>query len=97
MPNNISLESDLQTSVCQLIQAAQYLSEVERALPALAERPVLFTWGARDFAFREPFHERFKQVFANHHTVMLDAGHFWQEDAAEEASTAILEWMAGKK
>ncbi len=33
------------------------------------------------------------EAFPDHKTVLLDASHFWQEDAGEEAADAILEWM----
>ena len=77
----------------QLIRAAEYLSEVEGSLASVADRPVLLTWGARDFAFRQAERERFERLFPNHQTIVLEnAGHFWQEDAADEASEAILDW-----
>ena len=79
----------------QLIKAAEYLSEVEQGLSTVADRPVLFTWGTKDFAFREPERERFKQIFTLHRTVLLNASHFWQEDAADEACAAILDWIRG--
>ena len=85
-----------QTSVYahQLIHAAEYLGEVERAISGVADSPVLLTWGARDFAFKQPELEHFERLFPNHRTIILEkAGHFWQEDAAEEVSQAISEWV----
>lgn len=85
-----------QTSISprQLIKAAAYLEEVEAGLEKLRDRPALLPWGTKDFAFRDAERERFEQIFANHRTLPLEASHFWQEDAADEAAEAIRDWMA---
>lgn len=85
-----------QTSIFprELTRAVEYLREVEQGLSKIADRPALFVWGARDFAFRQPELERFEALFPNHHTVVLEAGHFWQEDAADKACEAIKEWRS---
>ena len=84
-----------QTSISprELIKAADYLQTVENGLASLGDRPVLFTWGTKDFAFRDAERARFEGHFPNHKTILLDASHFWQEDAAEEVSEAIRNWM----
>lgn len=84
-----------QTSISprQLIKAEDYLQGVERGLSNLNDRPVLLTWGTKDFAFRDDERVRFDGLFPNHKTILLNAGHFWQEDAAEEASEAIRNWI----
>lgn len=76
-----------------LIKAAAYLQEVEAGLGKLRDRPVLLPWGTKDFAFQEAARVRFEGLFPNHRTVLLEASHFWQEDAGEEAADAIHEWM----
>ena len=84
-----------QTSISPrlLIQAADYLHEVEVGLDHIKDRPVLLTWGTEDFAFRDDERQHFERVFPNHETILLKASHFWQEEAADEASEAIIQWM----
>ncbi len=77
----------------QLIQAREYLREVESGLPRLADRPTLIVWGTRDFAFGSRERERFERVFPNHRTVLFDrASHFLQEDAGDEIAAEIRRW-----
>ncbi len=84
-----------QTSISPrlLITAADYLRDVEAGLDRIKEKPVLFSWGTKDFAFRDAERLRFAKTFLNHTTVLLNASHFWQEDASDVASEAILEWV----
>ncbi|MCZ6531755.1 MAG: alpha/beta fold hydrolase [SAR324 cluster bacterium] len=86
-----------QTSISPrlLIKAADYLSEVEKGLERIGDRPVFLPWGVKDFAFQEKERQRFEKIFPNHKTLLLEASHFWQEDAGEEAADAIREWMRG--
>jgi len=50
-------------------------------------------WGDRDDAFRDVERQRFETVFPTHRTVILQgAGHYIQEDAAEEIAQAIAQW-----
>ena len=86
-----------QTSISprQLTKAAEYLSTVEGGLGRISDRPTLLTWGVKDFAFRDAARQRFEEAFPDHQTVLLDASHFWQEDAGEEAADAIQKWMKG--
>jgi haloalkane dehalogenase len=84
-----------QTSISPrlLITAADFLREVEAGLDRIKDMPALLTWGTKDFAFQDAERQHFERVFSNHKTVLLEASHFWQEDAAGEASEAILQWM----
>lgn len=78
----------------QLVDAHEYLVEVERGLARLRDRPALLVWGSRDFAFREPYRLRFEETFPNHRTLVLEnASHFWQYDAPEAVAEAIHSWM----
>lgn len=80
----------------QLMEADDYLAEVEAGLSAIQDRPTLLLWGTRDRALRKPYRERFEQLFPNHRTVLLEnASHFWQYDAPEEAAAAIQSWSGG--
>ena len=88
-----------QTSISprQLIKAATYLGGVEEGLGRIKDRPIFLPWGVKDFAFQEPERQRFEEIFPDHKTLLLDASHFWQEDAGEEAADAIGEWITQRK
>ncbi len=67
-----------------------FLADVEAGLPDLAALPTLIVWGDADFAFRAKERQRWEQVFADHHTVIIEgAGHFVQSDAPDRFATAI--------
>jgi len=79
----------------EILASRPFLSDIERGLPRLRDRPALIVWPTRDFAFRAPARERWERIFPNHRTVMLDcAGHYIQEDAPEEIVRAIRDWSA---
>jgi haloalkane dehalogenase len=76
-----------------ILASRPFLSEIERRLPALRDRPALIVWPTKDVAFREAERRRWERIFPSHRTVMLNgAGHYIQEDAAEEIVTAIRDW-----
>ena len=78
----------------EILGSSDYLAEVERGLEYLANLPVLILWGDRDPAFREAERSRFEQTFPKHHTAILrGAGHFIQEDAADEIVAEISSWL----
>lgn len=61
------------------------IDEIEAKLPLLAEKPMMFLWGAKDFVFTvEDFLNRWLEKFpqANVH-VYEDAGHYVVEDAID--------------
>ena len=59
----------------------------------LASLPTLIVWGDADFAFRAKERQRWEQIFADHHTVIVEgAGHFVQSDAPDRFAAAIREW-----
>ncbi len=80
-------------SPAQLRDASAFLDEIYQKLSTLADRPVLLTWGLKDFAFQEPERTRFESLFPHHETLLLEnAAHFIQEDAPGEISIAIADW-----
>ncbi len=83
-----------QTSIFprQLVKAYDFEAQVEAGLDKLAEKPVLFLWGNKDFAFQKPELERFKSHFPNHVYHSLEASHFWQDEQGEVASDFLLDW-----
>jgi haloalkane dehalogenase len=77
----------------EILRSRPFLAEIERGLPSLRERPALIVWPSRDPAFREPERRRWEHIFPDHRTVTLDgAGHYMQEDAADEIVAAIRAW-----
>jgi len=79
----------------EILASRPFLSEIEGGLGALRDRRALLVWPTKDIAFREPERKRWEEVFPNHETVMLEgAGHYIQEDAAEEIIAAIRDWSA---
>lgn len=70
------------------------LTEVERGLSQLKDKPVQIIWGARDFCFNLHFYRRWKEIFpqAECH-VHEDCGHYILEDGGakvwREISTFI--------
>ena len=78
-----------------LIAASDYLAQIEAGLGELKDIPVLLAWASRDFAFREEYLTRFQAAFPNHELVRLvNSGHFWQDDAAEEVAPAIAKFLS---
>ena len=77
----------------EILGSRAFLAGVERGLPALRDRPALITWPTKDYGFREPERKRWKEIFPNHRTLLLEgAGHYIQEDAADEIVAAIRDW-----
>jgi haloalkane dehalogenase len=79
----------------EILGSRPFLAEVERGLRALGDRPALIVWPTKDVAFREPERRHWEAIFPDHRTVLLEgAGHYIQEDAAEEIIAAIRDWPA---
>jgi len=77
----------------EILQSRPFLADIERRLPELRDRPALLVWPTKDVAFRDRERRRWEQLFRDHHTVMLEgAGHYIQEDAADEIVAAIRDW-----
>jgi haloalkane dehalogenase len=70
------------------------LSEIERVLPTLADRPSALIWGMRDWCFRPDCLERFIAAWpqANVHR-LADVGHWVAEDAPEESLQIVSEFL----
>jgi haloalkane dehalogenase len=77
----------------EILRSRPFLAEIERGLPAVADRPALLVWPTADVAFKTPERVRWEQVFPNHRTVALEgAGHYIPEDASDEIVAAIGGW-----
>jgi haloalkane dehalogenase len=71
------------------------VSETERRLHLLRDRPVLVCWGMRDFVFDEHFLGQWQEHFpaAEMHRYD-DAGHYILEDAGDEVGLRVEEFLA---
>jgi haloalkane dehalogenase len=77
----------------QITTSRDFLAGVEAGLSDLASLPTLIVWGDADFAFRAKERRRWEQIFANHHTVIVDgAGLFVESDAPDRFAAAIRDW-----
>ncbi|MCH7774168.1 MAG: alpha/beta fold hydrolase [Bacteroidetes bacterium] len=87
-------ENRIQTSIFprELVQSFEFESKIESSLHKLKEKPVLFTWGSKDFAFKEKELNRFKMLFPHHRVELLNASHFWQDEKGEVAAQFLIEW-----
>ena len=66
------------------------LTEIERKLPLLNEKPVQLLWGKQDFVFCTRFLDRWQEFFPEAKVAVLDrAGHYLLEDEPEQTSEII--------
>lgn len=70
------------------------LWQIERGLPALAERPWMFVWGMRDWCFTPRFLDRFLEFVPGAEVHRLaDAGHYVVEDAHERIVPLVADFL----
>ena len=70
------------------------LANIESQLPQLADWPILMMWGMKDWCFRPDCLRRLQQSWPNAEVhEIADAGHYVIEDAAEQVSTTVAEFM----
>lgn len=82
----------------EILTAEPFLAEVESRLDAIVHKPALLLWANKDMAFGKEELTRWKSLLSNHHHHMLQgAGHYWQDDAGEEAVLAIRDWWDHKR
>ncbi|MSR57700.1 MAG: alpha/beta fold hydrolase [Planctomycetaceae bacterium] len=74
----------------------QTLVDLEGSLPAIADRPMLFVWGERDWCFTPAFLDEFLRRFPRAKALRLPAaGHYVFEDAHEEIIPFVREFLRG--
>lgn len=79
----------------EVVAARPVLETVERALPTLAQLPVLIIWARNDMAFGDEVKRRFESIFSNRVTIELDGvGHHVMDDAPDDVARAIRSWHA---
>jgi haloalkane dehalogenase len=78
----------------QISAAGPFLRDLEGRLGAIAGKPSLLLWATGDIAFGDGERRRWQQVLTDRtdHT-LHGAGHFWQDDAGEEAVAVIRGWF----
>jgi haloalkane dehalogenase len=77
----------------EILASRPFLAAVEEGLSALRGRPALIVWPTKDVAFGARERRRWEGLFPDHRTVLLEgAGHYIQEDAADEIVRAISHW-----
>lgn len=81
----------------EIFAAKPFLQQIEAGLPRLADLPTLLLWADRDVAFKDAERRRWQQLLGNRtdHT-LTGAGHYWQDDAGEEAVEVIRKWWDGR-
>jgi len=73
----------------------QTLADLEQRLPQLADRPVQFIWGMKDWCFTPACLERLLAHFPDAQVHRLaDAGHYVVEDAHERIVPLVEEFLA---
>ena len=81
----------------RITASRDFLAGIEAELADLASLPTLIVWGNSDFAFRTKERRHWEQIFADHHTVIVEgAGHFVQSDAPGEFAAAIRGWWSAR-
>ncbi len=74
--------------------AAPFLARLEQRLPAITDRPTLLFWADKDIAFHAPVRRQWQDRLTQRtdHT-LAGAGHFWPDDAGDEAAARIRAWF----
>lgn len=84
----------------EIRRAGPWLGQLERrVVERISDRPLLLVWGMKDFAFRpKQYLPRWRSTFANNTLVELPrAKHYIQEDAPDEISAAIRDFVAATR
>ena len=75
--------------------AWKVLAETERNLDRLAEKPIAFGWGAKDFVFNDRVLDKWREFFPDAPVDYIeDAGHYVLEDAPDRLVPRIREFFA---
>ena len=81
--------------LARILDAHDYLVEMEKRLLANNHLPLLLTFGNTDEAFKAGFMQRWQGMFPNHRSFIIEGGtHFPQEDNPQGIVNAIRSWWA---
>ena len=79
----------------EIVTARPFLEHLEASLSTIADLPTLLLWADRDIAFDESARRKWQRIMTDHTDhVLHGAGHYWQDDAGEEAALVIRDWMS---
>ena len=74
--------------------ARPFLQDLEGRLDAIRGLPSLLFWADGDIAFGEGERRRWQQLLTERTDHLLaGAGHYWQDDAGEEAAAVMRDWL----
>ena len=77
----------------EISAARPFLQDLEQRLSTIRDLPSLLLWADADIAFRAGERRRWQQILTERSDHLLaGAGHFWQDDAGEEAADVLAEW-----
>ena len=77
----------------QIRTARPFLADLADRLPVIAGLPSLLFWADGDIAFGEGERRRWQSLLTDRTDHLLaGAGHFWQDDAGEEAAAVLAQW-----
>lgn len=80
----------------RIVGARPFLAQTlyDAMATGLVDLPALLLWAPRDPAFGRDVLRRHTDILGDHTTVWLEgAGHYWQDDAPDQACRAIRDWM----
>lgn len=81
----------------QIVTAEPFLADLAAKLPTLAGKPSLLFWADKDIAFGQPELDRWQSLLTDRTDYVLHgAGHYWQDDAGEEAALVLRRWFDGE-
>ncbi len=74
--------------------ARPFLRDLEQRLETIRGLPSLLFWADADVAFRSGERRGWQQILTNRRDhLLVGAGHFWQDDAGEEAAAVLADWL----
>jgi haloalkane dehalogenase len=77
----------------EISAAEPFLRTLQSQLDTVRDRPSLLFWADGDIAFGDTERSRWKSLLTDRTDHLLaGAGHYWQDDAGEEASRVLSEW-----
>lgn len=78
-----------------LRQESPFFEEINRQKVFLKEKPALVLWGTEDQLIPASFLEKWQEAFPQAEIKTIKAGHFLQEEAPEEVTGKISEFLKG--
>lgn len=84
----------LQNILLGIRQERPFFAALERRLPLLAERPVLFAYGQHDNGYAAGFLDRWRRLLPPHQVLLLrESAHFPLEDEPDRFVEGLAAWL----